>query len=263
MITAALPALRAFLCLTALLAMALPAAAAPDSAREDRWAAEVEPQIVVGDVEWLTTPQRARVLAIYTAASGIVKGGAVVVHGAGVHPDFGMIGALRTALPEQGIATLSVQMPVLAADASREGYVELLPLAGERIAAALAALRGKGVTKIAIVAHSMGAAMADAYLARPDAARIEAWVVVGMLEDFKVTPRVPFLDVVAERDFVEVLAATKLRGARLPKDGCSAGVMVKRVDHYFGEAGPQAELGKLVGGFLGRVFEGGCGNERK
>ena len=255
--------LRTLLCLTTLLATALPAVAAPDTAREDRWAAEVEPQIVVGDVEWLTTPQRARVLAIYTAASGTVKGGAVVVHGAGVHPDFGMIGALRTALPEQGIATLSVQMPVLAADAPREGYVELLPLASERIAAALAALRAKGVTKVAIVAHSMGAAMADAYLARTDAARIDAWVVVGMLADFKATPRVPVLDIVAERDFVEVLAATKIRGARLPKDGCSAGVMVKRVDHYFGDAEPQAELGKLVGGFLGRAFQGGCGNETK
>ncbi len=96
--------------------------------------------------------------------------------------------------------------------------------------------------------------MTDAYLAHADAARIDAWVIVGMLVDFEVAPRMPVLDVVAERDFVEVLAATKIRGARLPKDGCSAGVMVKQVDHYFGDAGPQAELGKLVAGFLGRVF---------
>jgi uncharacterized protein YcfJ len=191
------------------------------------------------------------------------KGGAVIVHGAGVHPDFGMIGALRTALPEQGIATISVQMPVLAADAPREGYVELLPAAGERIAAAIAALRAKGVTKVAIVAHSMGAAMADAYLARPDAARIDAWVVVGMLADFKAAPRVPVLDVVAEKDFPEVLAATKVRALRLPKDGCSAAVVVKGVEHYFGEAGPQGELGKVVGGFLGKALGGGCGNAKQ
>lgn len=237
--------------------------AAPDTAREDRWAAEVEPQVVVGDVEWLATPQRARLLAIYTAATGTAKGGAVIVHGAGVHPDFGMIGALRTALPEQGIATLSVQMPVLAADAPRDGYVDLFPAAGERIAAAIAALRAKDVGKVAIVAHSMGAGMADAYLARPDAARIDAWVVVGMLADFKATPRVPVLDVVAERDFAEVLAATKVRALRLPKDGCSAAVVVKGVDHYFGEAGPQGELGKVVGGFLGKVVESGCGHAKR
>jgi len=237
--------------------------AAPDYTREDRWATEVEPQVVVGDVEWLATPERSRVLAIYTAATGTAKGGAVIVHGAGVHPDFGMIGALRTALPDQGIATLSVQMPVLAADAPREGYIETLPLAGERIAAAIAALRAKGVTKVALVAHSMGAAMTDAYLARPDAARIDAWVVVGMLVDFKAAPRVPVLDVVAEQDFTEVLVATKLRALRLPKDGCSAAVVVKGVDHYFGEAGPQGELGKMVGGFLGKALGGGCGNAKQ
>lgn len=253
--------MRAWLPACALL-VAVGALAAPDTAREDRWAAEVEPQVVVGDVEWLATPQRARVLAIYTAAAGTAKGGAVIVHGAGVHPDFGMIGALRTALPEQGIATLSVQMPVLAADAPRDGYLELMPVAGERIGAAIAALRAKGVSKIAIVAHSMGAAMADAYLARPDAARIDAWVVVGMLADFKATPRGPVLDVVAEKDFAEVLAATKVRVTRLPKDGCSAAVVVKGVDHYFGEAGPQVELGKVVGGFLGKAFGGGCGNAK-
>jgi pimeloyl-ACP methyl ester carboxylesterase len=233
--------------------------AAQDDAREDRWAAEVEPQVVVGDVEWLATPQRARVLAIYTAAPGIAKGGAVIVHGAGVHPDFGMIGALRTALPEQGIATLAVQMPVLAADAPRERYVELMPAAGERIAVAIAALRAKGLTRIVIVAHSMGAAMADAYLARADAAPIDAWVVVGMLADFKAAPRVPVLDVVAEKDFAEVLVATKLRAVRLPKDGCSAAVVVKGVDHYFGEAGPQAELGRGGGVSWGRRLAVGVG----
>ena len=207
-------------CLTALLAMASPAAA-HRRAREDRWAAEVEPQVVVGDVEWLTTPQRARVLAIYTAASGIVKGGAVVVHGAGVHPDFGMIGALRTALPEQGIARCRCRCRCSLPMFTR-GYVELLRSQASALPPPGRAAR-KGCDQIAIVAHSMGAAMADAYLARPDAARIEAWVVVGMLEVFKVTPRVPFLDVVAERDFVEVLAATKFRGARLRRMGAPRG----------------------------------------
>ncbi len=37
----------------------------PDDARELRWAEEVAPQVVVGEVVWLATPQRARVLALY------------------------------------------------------------------------------------------------------------------------------------------------------------------------------------------------------
>ena len=31
-----------------------------DDAREDRWAQQVVPQVVVGDVVWLSTPQRTR-----------------------------------------------------------------------------------------------------------------------------------------------------------------------------------------------------------
>lgn len=251
-------AFRAWLLAGLLLAMPWAYTAAPDTAREDRWAAEVEPQVVVGDVEWLATPQRARVLAIYTASTGPAKGGAVIVHGAGVHPDFGMIGALRTALPEQGIATLSVQMPVLAAEAPRDGYLELLPIAGDRIAAAIAALRAKGVTKVAIVAHSMGASMADAYLARPDATRIDAWVVVGMLVDFKIPPRMPVLDIVAERDFPEVLVAAKIRARKLSTDGCTKGTVVSGADHYFVEGSGMKTVNDSAAAFLESVFRGDC-----
>ncbi len=50
---------------------------------------------------------------------GAAAGGVVVVHGLGVHPDWGLIGGLRTGLADAGYVTLSVQMPVLAATARR------------------------------------------------------------------------------------------------------------------------------------------------
>ena len=97
------------------LALALPVAAAPaiDDAREDRWASEVVPAIVVGDAVWLATPSRAKVLAILTLPARPPTAGVIVVHGLGVHPDYGMIGGLRTLLADSGYATLAVQMPVL------------------------------------------------------------------------------------------------------------------------------------------------------
>jgi hypothetical protein len=53
--------------LLAVLAAALELrAATPDYAREERWAQEIAPQVVVGDPVWLRTRDRARVLALYT-----------------------------------------------------------------------------------------------------------------------------------------------------------------------------------------------------
>ena len=65
---------------------------APDYAREARLADEVAPAIVVGDPVYLSTAAQPRILAIYTEASppAIAKASAIVVHGSGVHPDWGL-----------------------------------------------------------------------------------------------------------------------------------------------------------------------------
>ena len=102
------------LALLALLA-ALPAAA-QDYAREKRWADEVVPGLVVGDAVWLETAAGRRYLAIHAPAAK-PKGAVVIVHGIGVHPDHGVIGVLRSKLTDLGWTSLSVQMPVQAADA--------------------------------------------------------------------------------------------------------------------------------------------------
>jgi hypothetical protein len=94
------------------------AALAADYAREERWAQEIVPALVVGDAVYLATPSRAKVLAILTQPAAGAKAGVIVVHGLGVHPDWGLNGGLRTGLAEAGYITLSVQMPVLAATAT-------------------------------------------------------------------------------------------------------------------------------------------------
>lgn len=227
----------------------------PDDAREDRWAQEVAPQVVVGEVVWLATKQRAKVLALFTDAHA-ARGSVVIAHGLGVHPDWGLIGALRTRLADAGIATLSVQMPVLGKDATREQYRALYPIAGDRIAAAIRNLRGRGVANVAIVSHSVGAGMVDAYLAGSDALPVAAWIPVGMLVDFKRLPREPVLDIVAENDFPEVLASATVRAPRLPHDRCSRELSVPATDHYF--EGATDSLVKAIVPFLERAFAGKC-----
>ncbi|HYQ99498.1 MAG TPA: DUF3530 domain-containing protein [Casimicrobiaceae bacterium] len=240
------------------LAFALPVAAAPaiDDAREDRWASEVVPAIVVGDAVWLATPSRAKVLAIYTQPSGPPKAGVIVVHGLGVHPDFGMVGGLRTRLADAGYATLSVQMPVLSAGATRDDYAVTLPAAAERLAAAVAFLRAQGIARIALVSHSLGATMADAFLARPRAPRVDAWVPVGMFGGFAADPQEPVLDVVAERELPEVAAAAPQRSKRLPRDGCSRALTIAGADHYFDSR--QQELAAAIADFLELVLGDRC-----
>jgi hypothetical protein len=240
------------------LAFALHAMAAPaiDDAREDRWAGEVVPGIVVGDAIWLATPSRAKVLAILTLPTGPPKAGVVIVHGLGVHPDFGVIGGLRTLLADAGYATLAVQMPVLAAGALREDYAVTLPAAGERLGAAIALLRARGIARIAIVAHSVGATMTDAFLARADAPRIDAWVPIGMPIDFAANPRESVLDIVAEHELSQVVEAAPLRLKRLPRDGCSRALTIAGADHYFDQR--QKELAAAIAAFLDQVFGGRC-----
>lgn len=232
------------------------AAAAADYAREERWAQEILPSLVVGDAVYLATPARTRVLAILTEPPGPAKGAVIVVHGLGVHPDWALIGGLRTGLAEAGYITLSVQMPVQSADATRDDYGDTLPEAGDRIAAAIAYLRGKGATRIAIASHSMGASMVNAYLARRDALAIVAWTPVGMFGAFAASPKEPVLDVIAEREIELVTESAPARARTLPKDACSRQVTIAGTDHYFDNR--QKELVAAIAAFLDRVFAGGC-----
>ena len=242
----------------ALFLIGAPAIAAPmiDYIREGLWAQEVLAALVVGEPVYLATPARARILALDTRPEGKSKGGVIVVHGLGVHPDWGLNGGVRTGLAEAGFETLSVQMPVLAADAARADYAIALPESGDRIAAAIAYLRARGVDRIAIVSHSFGAAMVNAYLARPDAARIDAWVPVGMFDAFALAPREPVLDVTAERDYADVKSGALLRASRLPQDHCSREITIGGTDHFFESR--QKELVAAIAGFLERAFAGRC-----
>ena len=227
-------------------------ASQPDYAREKRWADEVTPGLVVGDAIYLTQKSGHKFLAIYTEAPK-APAAVIVVHGLGVHPDWALIGALRSGLADNGYTTLSVQMPVRAANALAEEYPGLFADAAERLAAATALLRGKGYRRIAMVAHSMGARMGNYFLANSAAGGIDAWVAIGISNgEFMNADKLalPILDIYGERDFPPVLRKAGTREAVLRTLKGSAQIEVPGADHYF--AGRESELVKLVRQFLDR-----------
>lgn len=238
------------LCL--LLLVATLAQGAPDYAREQRWADEIKPSLVVGDAIYLQQKSGHKFLSLYTEAPKAPVA-VIVVHGMGVHPDWGLIGAMRSGLADSGYTTLAVQMPVLAASALGEDYPELFNDAADRLAIATDYLAGKGYRKIAIVSHSMGARMANQFLASDAERRIDAWVAVGISNgEFASAAKLhaPTLDIYGERDFQGVLAKASARAAVLKTLKGSAQVEVAGADHYF--AGSEAELVRQIRQFLDR-----------
>ena len=236
------------LCCAAALAAPF-ALAQADYAREQRWADEIVPAIVVGDAVRLELKSGRKFLAVWTP-NPAAKTGVVVVHGLGVHPDWGLNNHLRTALAEQGYATLSVQMPVLAAEAKAEQYSALFPEAAERLAAAVSFLRGKELKKVAIVSHSMGARMTNYFLNAAGGPAIDAWVAIGIPGEFTAPHsfKAPVLDLYGEKDFIVVLGGAEKRAAAISKVRGSGQVQVAGADHFF--AGMESELVRQVRLFL-------------
>lgn len=236
-----------------LLALAsIPCHAQADYAREQRWAAEITPAILVGDPVELALPAGRKFLGIY-APNSKAQAGVVVVHGLGVHPDWGLINPLRSQLAEQGYATLSVQMPVLAAEARGDQYPPLFPEAAARIAVAVKFLQDKGHKKIAIVSHSFGSRMTNVLLNQPDAPAIAAWVSIGITGEYThpATLKAPVLDLYGEKDFPEVLELAAKRAAVIRNIRGSAQIRVAGADHFFN--GMDNELVRNVKMFLDRA----------
>jgi alpha/beta superfamily hydrolase len=226
----------------------------PDLAREKRLADEVVPGLVVGDAVRLEAGEQ-RFIGLLAPAKGKTKGGVVLVHGTGVHPDFGIVGQLRASLADLGYTTLSVQMPVLAAGAPPERYVDVFPQAADRLSAAVRFMNARGFRRVAVVSHSMGARMANHWLSRRPTEPVAAWVPLavssGELESLTGLP-FPVYDIYAEKDFDVVVANARERAAVLRKIRGSKQVMVYGTDHAFTKK--EKELAVLLDQLLAPVL---------
>jgi len=240
--------LAGWIALFSLAAFAEPAA---DYAREKKWAEEIVPGLVVGDPVYLQTPRgHHKFLTLFTPAD--TGKAAIVVHGMGIHPDWGMVGTLRTELADRGFSTLSIQMPILAADAKSEAYPPTFPEAAERLAEAVEFLKAKGYQRIAIVSHSLGSRMSRVYLAgKPDPA-VKSWASLGISQDDYTAVKLPILDMYGDNDLPPVLAkAGKRKRSLAAKE--SKQVMIARADHFF--TGREAEMVAAVADFLNATLK--------
>lgn len=242
----------AYIIIQVLLLVVAQLAHGADYAREKKWADEITPGIVVGDPMYLDGRAGHRFLTIYTEAAN-ARAGLVIVHGIGVHPDWGLIGMLRSALADHGYTTLSVQMPVLAGEAKPDEYLSTLAEAGERLKVAADFLRAKGYTRIALVSHSMGSRMTYHYLTHHPTRPVNAWVCIGWGDDGDFSQlKLAVLDLYGENDLPAVLKGAKRRAVSIDNSQRSQQIMAPQADHFFNNQG--ANLLRYVKDFLDRSF---------
>ena len=229
-----------------ILLMSASAYAAPDYAREKKWADEITPGIVVGDALYLEATGH-KFLTLYTEAAS-AKAGLVIVHGIGVHPEHGLIGVLRSRLVDEGYTTLSIQMPILAVDAQSDAYQPLFPEAVERIKAAVKLLQSKGYKKIAVVSHSLGSRMSHAYFKANADSPAVAWVAIGMADDSYAEIKLPIYDLYGAKDNPPVVKNAEKRAATLKSNAASKQTRAPNADHFF--TGQDDALVKYVKDYL-------------
>ena len=236
--------------LTGLLVMAT--AQAQDYEREKRWADEVAPGVVVGDAVRIKAASGRDFLALH-AEAGKAKPAIVLVHGVGVHPDFGVIGILRAKLADLGYTTLAIQMPVQGKDATVDDYFpKVFPDAADRMVKAAEWLKAKGHANIVLLSHSMGAWMANEYLDRAhESTPYRAWIVMGLTGSYSWGMRrygLPILDVHGEQDIAPVLGAAGRRKFALKESNGSRQVRIAGADHHY--TGRETELVTSIDAFL-------------
>lgn len=216
-----------------------------DLAREQRLRTEIEDALLVGEAISLQTGE-LRFLALHTLAeTPKALGTVILVHDQGAHADWAqVIQPLRSGLAAHGWETLSLQMPLIAADAAPSSYRDLIPQTFPRLDFAMEFLKGRNMLNIVVLGHGLGAAMLTQWLARGPADEIQAFVAIGMSAEPKQDKdtlgaleqiRLPVLDIYGSRDLGPVLHSIKQRAAaaRKAENPDYRRVEIEGADHGF------------------------------
>jgi len=240
--------------------------ATSDLEKEKRWSEQIVDGLVVGESVQLEAGDTT-FMGIFTEASDGPTGRALILaHGMGAHPDWpDIINPLRSDLPDHGWSTLSIQMPILANDATLKDYAPLFDEVAPRIEAAIGFLRDQGNQTVVLIGHSLGASMAASYLSSNGQLGIQGFIAIGLsatTADEKMNSalalekiRVPVLDLYGSRDLAAVLRSVKARkkAARKAANSRYQQLEIEGADHFF--VGMEDTLNRRVYGWLKTNFE--------
>ena len=244
------------LCLIAMFFTPL-AATESDTAKEHRWAEQVIDGLLDGDALWLDDGSGHQFLGILTEGDTASGRAVVLMHGLGVHPNWpDVIYPLRSGLLDQGVTTLSIQMPILANDADEREYLRLLPEVAGRIDASLESLADGGYSNAVLVGHSMGASMMMHYMSQNPSSSVTSVVAIGIGAgvgarvvgteniDALEKVRVPVLDLYGSEDLDTVLNSAADRAAAGSRVREFRQIRVDGANHFF--QGQEAALVESV-----------------
>ena len=216
---------------------------ASDLEKEKRWADQVVDALLDGDAHYLNDGTND-FLSLVTESEDESTVGAVVIHGTGVHPNWAdVIQPLRVGLAENGWHTISIQMPVLSNDATHDDYTPLFPEVPARIDAAVNYLKKEvGVTRVVLIAHSLGSSMTAYHLNR-NQPEVDGFVAIGMgaggkhpnrnnIELLK-SIRLPMLDLSGSEDLESVVKSNEARKTSQTGNKAYTQIIEPGADHFF------------------------------
>ena len=241
---------------------------ASDTAREARFAQEVQAQLILGDAVQISHAANASYRPFFAllAESAQTKANTkdylqrpaiILAHGVGTHPDDGLIGELRKMLHDMGYTTLSIQMPIGSKEATIDDYFpKLFPEAGARLQTAAQFLASRGYAKTVLVSHTMGSWMANVHFDQTYASTpYKAWVCISLTGGYSFATRnypFPLLDLYGEND-IKVTVSSAWRRAGLLKLAAAGSqqVMVAGADEQW--RGKQAAAAQAIDQFLKKL----------
>ncbi len=227
--------------------------AAPNFVEEAALVSGLQASLQPGRLIALQSGERSFTAIWDEARSAQPAGCAIVLPEAGARADSAALEGLRTVLPAHGWSVLSLQLPVLEAEAGEAEYLSLLPEARRRTEAAVAYLQSRGIENPVLVGHGFGALVALAYV-RGGGKSIGALVLMspwfgrGEMTAWLGGLRIPVLDIHGERDRPEVLAATAERHRLLKKLPAFRQWRISGAGHDY--RGRETLLGKRIYGWL-------------
>lgn len=252
------------LALLLMAATAVSTAWASDYAREERFAQEVQAQLVIGDAVQIAHAGQSAYRPFFGILSetaqtkaNLQRPAIVLAHGVGTHPDDGVTGELRKALHEMGYTTLAIQMPIGSKEAAIDDYFpKLFPEAGARLNAAAQFLSARGYAKTVLVSHTMGSWMANVHFDQTHASTpYKAWVCISLTGGYSFATRnypFPVLDLYGEND-IKVTVSSAWRRAGLLKLAASGSqqVMIAGADEQW--RGKSAAAAQAINQFLKKL----------